>query len=148
MEHKALNQIRGLTERHSDRLPSRTMSRRERLERWIELLERNPTQILETLPGTEYQGPEIRYGMRRLNSAVTVAYKDPVLRSQGLRDDAYGEARRFFRLSDEQLHSVVCYCQHGTVMTAQQAAWRLRLMTRRSMPLSIMDSVWGFLTGR
>lgn len=141
MEHKTLSQIRGLSEGHSVRLPSRTMSRHERLERWIELLERDPTEILETLPGTEYQGPEIRYGMRRLNSAVTIAYRDPVLRSQGLRDDTYGEARRFFRLSDEQLHSVVCYCQHGTVMTARQAAWRLRLMTRRSWGAAIADGI-------
>ena len=42
-----------------------------------------------------------------------MAFNDPVLRAAGLRDDSYGEAKRFFELTDRQLHWLVCYCHYG-----------------------------------
>lgn len=147
MEHKSLKQIRGMAERHSNRLQSRLLSKRERLQRWIELLERIPTRILMTLPVTEEAAPEARDRMRRVNSAITVAHRDLVLRGQGLDDDTYGAARRFFGLSHDELHAVVCYCRHGTIMTARQAAWHLRRVARQPRNSGVLAGLWGFLTG-
>jgi hypothetical protein len=102
------------------------MTRRERLERWAELLSREPTRRLSTLAGTEYQPTVTRDGMRSLGSPISVAFGDPVLRVEGLTDDTYGEAKRFFELSDWQLHDIVCYCHHNASMTAEAAARRVR----------------------
>ena len=48
--------------------------------------------------------------MRGEQSPLTVAFEDPMLRVEGLRNDSYGEAKRFFELTDSQLHRIVCYC--------------------------------------
>ena len=45
---------------------------------------------------------------------------------EGLAGDTYGDAKRFFELSDWQLHDVVCHCHHGSEMTAKIAAQRIR----------------------
>ncbi len=42
----------------------REMSRSQRLERWIDLLERSPRQFLSTLRETEFQPSETRAAMR------------------------------------------------------------------------------------
>jgi hypothetical protein len=43
----------------------------------------------------------------------------PLLRAAGLENDTYGEAKRFFELSDGQLHRIVCY----TVSAARTARY-------------------------
>ncbi|TGR74211.1 hypothetical protein EN836_33420, partial [Mesorhizobium sp. M1C.F.Ca.ET.193.01.1.1] len=55
---------------------------------------------------------------------------DPLLRAAGLRSDTYGEAKRFFELSDWQLHDVVCSCHTGATMQASWAAARVRRIIR------------------
>jgi hypothetical protein len=102
------------------------MARSERLARWAELLERDPARRLNSLTGTEYQPEDIRDRMRGNSSPVSVAFDDPVLRSAGLAGDTYGEAKRFFELTDRQLHDIVCYCHHGVTMTAGTAARHIR----------------------
>ncbi|MDP9812634.1 hypothetical protein J2W42_005504 [Rhizobium tibeticum] len=47
---------------------------------------------------------------------IAVAYEDAVFRAEGLSDDTYGEAKRFFELSDWQLHRFVCSCHSGTTV--------------------------------
>ena len=100
----------------------RPMSRTERLERWAELLDRDTGRRLATLPGTEYQTAATRDRMRGLGSPLSVAAEDPVFRAEGLKDDSYGEAKRFFELTDRDLHRVVCYCHHGATITGASAA--------------------------
>ncbi|TIL63074.1 MAG: hypothetical protein E5Y81_20340, partial [Mesorhizobium sp.] len=70
--------------------------------------------------------PEARDVARGAGSPITVAYEDPVLRAMGLKDDTYGEAKRFFELSDWQLHNIVCHCHVGATMQARWAAARVR----------------------
>jgi hypothetical protein len=48
--------------------------------------------------------------MRGDGSPISVAFEDPVLRAAGLENDNYGEAKRFFELTDGQLHEIICYC--------------------------------------
>ncbi len=64
--------------------------------------------------------------MRGAGSAITVAFEDSLLRTEGLKDDTYGEAKRFFELTDWQLHDIVCYCHFGATMSAGTAARRIR----------------------
>jgi hypothetical protein len=103
-----------------------TLSRRERLERWAELLERNPDRRLSTLHQTEYQPVRARAAMRGDGSPISVAFEDPVLRAAGLENDNYGEAKRFFELTDRQLHEIICYCHFGASMSAVTAARHIR----------------------
>ncbi|MDZ4226342.1 MAG: hypothetical protein U1C66_02540 [Patescibacteria group bacterium] len=102
------------------------MTRKQKLERWAELLDVKTGQRLNTLHGTEYQMGLTREDMRADNSPISVAFKDPVLRTAGLRDDTYGEAKRFFELTDWQLHDILCYCHFGSTMTAETAARGVR----------------------
>jgi hypothetical protein len=101
-------------------------NRGQRLERWAQLLEQNPSRRLSALAGTEYATPEVREKMRTAGSPITVAFEDPIFRAQGLKDDSYGEAKRFFELSDWQLHEVVCHCHVGANLPARWAASRVR----------------------
>lgn len=64
--------------------------------------------------------------MRDDDSPLAVAFEDTILRAQGLRDDTYGEAKRFFELTDWQLHEIVCHCHVGATIRARWAASRVR----------------------
>ncbi len=102
------------------------MSKRRRLERWAEALERAPQHHLRSLYETEYMSPGRRYTLREDNSPLTVAFEDPVLRAEGLQSDRYGDTLKFFKLSDGELHHIVCYCHHGPTMAPRAVATRVR----------------------
>src|SRR3954467_678660 len=106
-------------------------SRRERLERWAELLEREPERRLRALHGIEYGTPDERLAYRADGSPLAVAYADPVLRAAGLAGDTVGDAAEFFGLSQEQLHLLLCFCHHGEMLTASTAAARVRAIARQ-----------------
>jgi hypothetical protein len=125
MKHQTLEQLKVVAEVHPDHVPP-AMTRAERLERWAELLEKEPDRKLATLHGTEYQPEAKRQTMRSEGSPISIAFQDPVLRAQGLANDTYGEAKRFFEVSDWQLHEIVCYCHVGETMRAANAASRVR----------------------
>ena len=102
------------------------MSKRQRLERWAEVLERAPQRYLRSLFETEYMWPRRRYALREDNSPLTVAFRDPVLRAEGLQSDRYGDVLKFFELSNGELHDIVCYCHHGATMSPKAVARRVR----------------------
>ena len=64
--------------------------------------------------------------MRSDDSPISVAFEDPMLRAAGMKDDSYGEARRFFELTDGQLHEVICYCHLGETVSAATVARHVR----------------------
>lgn len=125
MKHQTLDQLQTIAEIRNHH-PSPALSRDDRLRRWVELLDREPRRRLGTLAGTEYELADIRDRMRADNSPLTVAFDDPVLRFEGLADDSYGEAKRFFAMSDWQLHRVVCSCHLGETVRAAVAARGVR----------------------
>jgi hypothetical protein len=125
MKHQTLEQLQIVAEINQDYL-RQAMSRSERLERWAELLERNPDRRLSTLHQTEYQPVRARGAMRGDGSPISVAFEDPVLRVAGLENDNYGEAKRFFELTDRQLHEIICYCHLGATVSAVTAARHIR----------------------
>jgi hypothetical protein len=86
--------------------------------------------------------------MRRDNSPFSVAFADPILRGEGLKNDTYGEAKRFFGLSDEELHHIVCYCHLGNSMRAGTAAGRVRAIVSIASPSrGLMARTWQALIG-
>ncbi|HXV31486.1 MAG TPA: hypothetical protein VD840_14245 [Sinorhizobium sp.] len=133
MKHHAIEELQSLAEVKED-FPRRALSRSERLERWAELLERNPQRRLSTLHETEYQPARVRATMRNDGTPISVAFEDPVFRAAGLENDSYGEAKRFFELSDEQLHKVICYCHFGASVSASTAARHIRAMLVEKQP--------------
>jgi hypothetical protein len=128
MKHHALEQLKIVARVNHD-YPHPAMSRRERLERWAELLERNPQRPLSTLQETEYRPAMERAAMRGDCSPISVAFDDPVLRAAGLENDSYGEAKRFFELTDNQLHRLVCHCHFGATLSAANAAHHVRAIS-------------------
>ena len=107
------------------------MSRRERLERWAELLEQQPDRRLSTIEGTEFGSRREREAKRADHSPLTVAFEDPLLRTAGLRGDRVGDAVEFFDLSHGEVHRLVCYCHHGRTVSPGTVAARVRMMARQ-----------------
>jgi hypothetical protein len=107
------------------------MTREQRIERWAQLLESEPARQLATIGGTEYRPSAERAAMRAAATPISVAYDDPVLRAEGMKDDTYGEARRFFSLTDHELHRVVCNCHHGTSVKSSVAARIVRSILKQ-----------------
>ena len=125
MKYQTLDQLHAIAEVQSD--PTHpALTRSQRLERWADLLERQPDRCLRALTGTEYQPASVRDTMRSAGSPITVAFEDPILRAEGLKDDTYGAAKRFFEMTDLQLHEIVCHCHVGATMQASRAARRVR----------------------
>jgi len=124
MEHKHLDQLRSVAD-----IQPRPLSRQQRLERWIDLLERDPMRCLNTLGEIEYKPPAERARIREDNSPLSVAYEDPILRADGLESDRLGDAMRYFALSDGQAHYALCSCLSGGTMEAATCAKRLRNAT-------------------
>jgi hypothetical protein len=125
MKHQTLDQLHAVA-RVEPSAPLLEMTRNERIARWAELLEQNPERCLGALTGTEHLPLEARAMARGEGSAIAVAFEDATMRASGLRDDTYGEAKRFFELNDWQLHDIVCDCHVGATMKARWAAARVR----------------------
>jgi hypothetical protein len=127
MQHRSVERIAG----EADVLTVASLSQRDRLERWAEVLERQPAH-LRAIPDVEHGGRREREARRVDQSPLTVAYQDPMLRAAGLRGDTIGDAAAFFGLSHAQLHHLVCCCHHGLTMDPQATAAQVRALTQRA----------------
>ena len=145
MEYQTAEQLRSVAGIGS--FPSQALSRTDRLRLWAEALERTPEHRVATLPQTEYRPFDVRNSMRADESALSVAFSDPLLKAAGLTGDSYGEAKRFFELTDGQLHDIVCGCHVGSSASADYTAARIREMIapRRA---GIIATVLRWLTGQ
>src|SRR4029453_9911378 len=94
MEHKPLVELNALADLKP--APRAPMSRRERLDRWAELLEGEPDRLLKTLEEIEWKPKAARLAMRADGSPLAVAFADPGLRTEGLARDRLGEPATFF----------------------------------------------------
>jgi len=104
------------------------LTRAERLARWADALAKLGGARLNSLLRTEYVAPEALAQVRADHSPLSVASDDPVLKVAGIKNDTFGEAMRFFELSEHELHRIVCYCHYGETMSAEEAAHRVRAM--------------------
>jgi hypothetical protein len=131
MEHKTLEQIRDVAEILPDRLRRRPLSKRRRLERWAEILEREGDRQLTTLREIENAPADEREALRGDDSPLTIAFSDPRLRADGLAGDTVGDAAAFFEMSPMELHGILCTCHHGPTIAADTAAERIRAAVRQ-----------------
>ena len=99
MQYRSLDQIGAEADvLAAPNLPVTTsLSRRERLKRWAEILEHEPRRRLHALHDIEYKSQQELLAYRVDNSPLSVAYADPVLRAAGLRSETVGDARRVLR---------------------------------------------------
>jgi hypothetical protein len=104
--------------------------RRERLERLAHLLEEHngPVQMLTQI---EYLRRTERLLLRRDGSPLTIAYKDPVFRAQGLAGDRLGDAMAFFSLDDREAHHLFCDCHYRTGVSSSVIATQVRSVAQR-----------------
>ncbi|WP_262030885.1 hypothetical protein [Microvirga sp. Mcv34] len=127
MEHRPLSELSSVADlKIPEDVKAPVLSKRERLDRWVELLEQEPDRILTTLDEIEWKPKAQRLALRADGSALTVAYSDPLLRRSGLRSDTFGDAVDFFQISDHDAHIVLCSCHGGEAMRADEAARRVR----------------------
>jgi hypothetical protein len=122
------------------------MSKRERLDRWAELLEQHGG-ALRSLYETEFAPWHRRRTMREDNSPLSIAYADPVLRGQGLAGDTYGDAVDFFGLSHGEAHHILCYCHCGHSISAELVATRVRHAAVHAQTRTAALSLWLVPTG-
>ncbi len=147
MEHKPYAEMSRVADVRADPLkPKRT--RRQRLERWAEVLEQEPTRELKSLEEIEWKTKAERRGLRADGSPLTVAFEDPVLRAEGLASDRLGDAMDFFGLSVHDAHLALCSCVHGRSMQASVAAGRVRhLPTQQYAAITNLSVVGGGIIG-
>jgi hypothetical protein len=124
MEYRPVEQLRDVADLHP--ATSLPLTRRERLERWADALDRDPGARLRSLGEIEFHPRSERPFMRADGSPLTVAYADPALRAAGLRSDMLGDAIEFFDLSERQAHALLCSCMNGWSMSADKTAARIR----------------------
>ena len=127
MRHTPVAEISRVADVHAI-APRPPLTRVQRLERWAEALEREPDRVLTSIEEIEWQPEAERRAMRADNSALTVAFEDPVLRAEGLASDGLGDATAFFRLSEADAHFALCSCVYGQSMQAGVAARRVRMI--------------------
>ncbi len=137
MEHKPVEALRALADIHGG-VPQ-VLSRRERLERWAEVLDREPERRLRSLGEIEFVPKAERPALRADDSPLTVAYADPVLRTAGLGSDRLGDAMAFFELSERQAHRLLCSCMNGWRIEAGRVAGAVRRLAdpRSALPLTL-----------
>jgi hypothetical protein len=146
MKHTNLDQIKAQAQVIAAEPMSRRARRRERMLRLATLLERHEGP-LRLLSQVEYMPPEQRKSARTENSPLTIAYRDPVLRGQGLASDRFGDAVMFFDLSASEAHHLFCDCHYGPTVNAQAVARRTRSMANRVTMRHLWDSMRALFRG-
>jgi hypothetical protein len=132
MEHRRRSELNDIADLKTIARTSVT-TRRERLDRWAEILEKAPDRLVATLEEVEWKPAAEQLALRADGSALTIAYADPVLRSAGLLSDRFGDAVDFFELSAQDAHIILCSCHGGAVMRAEDAARRVRGIRSRHL---------------
>lgn len=107
------------------------MSRRQRLERWARILQREPGRLVIMLNEIEHITGTSWSAARADRSAIALAFADPLFRREGLAGDTLGDAETFFGLSRRQAHHLLCACHLGPVASAGQISERISALARR-----------------
>ena len=141
MEYRPLDQIAGVARDASTAdLPHR-LTRKQRLNRWAEVLEQEGERHLQPLRDVEFVPAARRRALRADQSALAAAFEDPVLRSDGLAGDTLGDGVDFFGLSHNQAHHILCACHYAGRPAASLVARRVRHAARPLFHLG-MPYVW------
>ena len=141
MEPRTIAEVAKSAQIYSSAETARTQ-RRERLERLARLLEdhNGPVQMLTQI---EYLRRPERLLLRRDGSPLTIAYRDPVFRAQGLAGDRLGDAMAFFALDDREAHHLFCDCHYRTGVSSQVIATQMRAVAQRPTIGEVWQKVRG-----
>jgi hypothetical protein len=143
MEHKPVDKLRSVAEVHE--FKQGFLTRRERLERWAELLERQPKRRLRSLGEIEFTPEEKRPELRSDESPITVAFEDAVLRADGLKGDTLGDAMEYFDLSERSAHRLLCSCMNGWSMEAGSTARKVHRLANPDHTRTVLFTSAGLL---
>ncbi len=124
MKHQPIHEIDALAD--VAQVQGATLSRRERLERWADLLSCDPHRRLDALSRVEFYAERECALLRGENTPISVALADPVFRAAGLQGDTLGDARAFFELSAAEAHYLLCDCHFVGQMDGEGVAHRIR----------------------
>ena len=124
MKHQPIHEIDALAD--IAQVEGQTLSRRDRLQRWADLLSRDPHRQLKALSRVEFYAERERALLRGENTPISVAVADPVLREAGLHGDTLGDAQSFFELSAAEAHYLLCDCHFVGQMDGEGVAQRIR----------------------
>jgi len=95
------------------------------------VLERAEVTRVAPFRDVEFLPPFIGANLRTANSALDLAYRDPVLRRAGLGSDRYGDGTEFFGLSPYRAHRILCSCAYFGPVQATEVARRIRAVAAR-----------------
>ena len=124
MKHQSPDQLREAAAIVANKLA--TLSHRERLNRWADLLQQQVGPI-EALYRIEYLSETDRRAYRGgPTTPLAIAFRDPVLRADGLAGDTLGDAMDYFAMDDEEAHRLLCDCHYMGALTGQNLASRIR----------------------
>lgn len=100
---------------------------------------------MRSLGEIEFVPEEEREALRVDGSPLTVAFEDPLLRVAGLASDRYGDAVRFFELSEREAHRLLCSCMNGWRMRAGALGSRVErpAVRKPSRILARWLGIWG-----
>lgn len=101
------------------------MNKREKLLRLAKLV-RAADHNLVIFNGIEYADATRLQQLYHPASAFALASADPVFRDAGLQSDRVGDAKRFFELSNDELHAFSCDC--GGYISNEQMARRIEVL--------------------
>jgi hypothetical protein len=139
MEHKPLDELKPIA--RLAKIPSKEETRRARLLRFAEVLEahRGRTRLFR---GLEYLKQDDLIDLRDENSPLSIAFADPVLRTQGLTSDKFSEAVAFFDLSSREAHHILCDCHYAdSNVSSQIIAARVRAVAKQMSFRTIWKAV-------
>ncbi|MFJ5930641.1 hypothetical protein ACM61V_16235 [Sphingomonas sp. TX0543] len=105
---------------------SRTLSKQQRLARWIELLNRRPTEMLRLLPPTWCLTLAEQKTLLTSGTAIEIAYLDPILRLNGLRDPHLTDAMAFFGLSSKDADRIFGKSRYNEERSAGDTVIRIQ----------------------
>ncbi|AMN42690.1 hypothetical protein [Rhodoplanes sp. Z2-YC6860] len=147
MEHKPLEQLRNqaaIVELEKRVAPSPRELRRMRLQRLAHVLAQHagPVTLLTRI---EYLPEPDRLPLRIDNSPLEIAYRDPVLRAQGLAGDRLADGMTFFDLSQAEVHYLLCDCHYSGMITGDMIAARARSVANRVSIGEMLAKVGGSL---
>jgi hypothetical protein len=126
MKHQSPEQLREAAAIVAANPITPTMTRRERLNRWADLLEQQPGSI-EALYRIEYLSETDRRAYRGGDTTpLAVAFRDPTLRRDGLAGNTLGDAMDYFEMTDDDAHRLLCDCHYMGTLTGHSLAARLR----------------------
>lgn len=102
------------------------LDKQQRLRRWMELLERNPEKMLRLMPPSWCLMPGEQETLITAGTALETAYRDPVLRLDGLAGSSLADALAFFELSAQDADRILAKSRHSEERSARDTILRIR----------------------